>query len=80
MLSTIKMAIPECEGGEDFLTPPTFYGVHIPSWSVVGMRMVRGLKKKKREETEEKKRKRNLKNNRILTIPLMLMSLMKSLL
>ena len=53
MLSTIKMAIPECEGGEDFLTPPIFYGVHIPSWSVVGMRMVRGLKKKKRGADDE---------------------------
>ena len=37
-------------------------------------------KEKKREETEERKRKRKRKNNRILTIPLMLMSLMKSLL
>ena len=40
-------------GGEDFLTPPIFYGVHIPSWSVVGMRMVRGLKKKKRAADDE---------------------------
>lgn len=53
LLSTIKMAIPECEGEEDFLTPPIFYGVHIPSWSVVGMRLVRGLKKKKRAADDE---------------------------
>ena len=39
--------------GEDFLIPPIFYGVHIPSWSVVGMRMVRGLKKKKRAADDE---------------------------